>query len=132
MFYFTAFYGKKESLLYYFYLSVYKVFLGDPNTAEMKVAVPLNIIRNKKISTLIHDFIAPFYTYIHVWYSLKSEDSADPLNAGILILKSQIEVSVFGKTITESESTITLKENCIMEFTYQTNKTKIQAKWANS
>jgi len=132
MFYFTAFYGKKESLLYYFYLSVYKVFLGDPNTSEMKVAMPLNIIRNKKISTWIHDFIAPFYNYIHVWYSLESEDSADPLNAGILILKSQIEVSVLGKTVTESESTITLKENCIREFTYQTNKTKIQAKWANS
>lgn len=132
MFYFTAFYGEKESLLYYFYLSAYKVFLGDPNTAEMKVAMPLNIIRNKKISTLIHDFIAPFYNYIHVWYTLKSGDSADPWNAEILILKSQIEVSVFGKTGTESESTITLKENCIREFTYQTNKTKIQAKWANS
>lgn len=132
MFYFTAFYGNKESLLYYFYLSVYKVYLGDPNAAEMKVAMPLNVVRNKKISTWIHDFIAPFYNYIHVWYTLKSEYSTDPWNAEILILKSQIEVSVFGKTDKESQSTLTLKESCIKAFTYQTNKTKIQAKWVNS
>jgi urea transporter/murein DD-endopeptidase MepM/ murein hydrolase activator NlpD len=132
MFYFTAFYGKKESLLYYFYLSAYKVFLGDLNMAEMKVAMPLNIIRNKKISIWFQDFIAPFYNYINVWHSVKSEVSENPPDAGILILKSQIEVSVFGKTGTNSESTITLKENCIKEFTYETNKTKIHAKWVNS
>jgi urea transporter/murein DD-endopeptidase MepM/ murein hydrolase activator NlpD len=132
MFYFTAFYGKKESLLYYFYLSAYKVFLGDLNMAEMKVAMPLNIIRNKKISIWFQDFIAPFYNYINVWHSVKSEVSENPPDAGILILKSQIEVSVFGKTGTNSESTITLKENCINEFTYETNKTKIHAKWVNS
>lgn len=132
MFYFTAFYGNKESLLYYFYLSAYKVFLGDIDNAEMNDAMPLSIIRNKKISVWLHDFIAPFYTYIRVWHSIKPEYSNNLLDVGLLILKSKIQVSVFGKTHTDSDSMITLKENCVKEFTYETNKTKIQAKWLNS
>jgi len=132
MFYFTAFYGNKESLLYYFYLSAYKVFLGDIENGEMKEALPLSIIRNKKIGIWLQDFIAPFYTYIRVWHSIKPEYADNLFDTEMLILKSEIQVSVFGKVSTESNSTITLKENCIMEFTYETNKTKIQAKWLNS
>lgn len=132
MFYFTAFYGNKTSLLYYFYLSAYKVFLGDPENSEMKVAMPLNVIRNKKISIWLHDFIAPFYTYIHVWHSMKSEYSNNLLEVGMLVLKSKIQVSVFGNLTLESSGTIILSENCIKEFTYESNKTKIRAKCINS
>ncbi|MCX6239300.1 MAG: urea transporter [Bacteroidia bacterium] len=132
MFYFTAFYGNKESLLYYFYLSAYKVFLGEAGNTEMNDAMPLSIIRNKKISIWLHDFIAPFCTYIRVWHCIKQEYCTNLLDVELLFLKSKIQVSVFGKTRTESNSTITLKENCIIEFTYETSKTKIQAKWLNS
>lgn len=132
MFYFTAFYGNKKSLLYYFYLSAYKVFLGDFDNVEMNDEMPLNIIRNKKISIWLHDFIAPFYTYIRVWHSIKPEYTNNLFDTEMLVLKSKIQVSVFGKTSTDSDSMITLKENCIKEFTYEKRKTKIQAKWLNS
>ena len=131
MFYFTAFYGNKKSLLYYFHLAAYKVFLGDMQGTEMNDSLPLSFIRNKKISIWLHDFIAPFTTYIRVWHSIKPEYSHNLLDAELLILKSKIEVSVFGKKYTESESVITSKENCIKEFTYETNKIKIYAKCLN-
>ncbi|HEY3389650.1 MAG TPA: M23 family metallopeptidase, partial [Prolixibacteraceae bacterium] len=132
MFYFTAFYGNKDSLLYYFYLSAYKVFLGDPENTEMNDALPLSVIRNKKISIWLQDFIAPFHNYIHVRYSIQPEYTNNLLDAETLILKSKIQASVFGRIRNESNSKIILSENCIKEFTYKSNKIKIQAKCINS
>jgi len=132
MFYFTAFYGNKESLLYYFYLSAYKVFLGDNVNDEMNDAMPLSIIRNKRIGLWLQDFIAPFYTFIRVWHSIKSEYTDNLFDTKTLILESKIQVSFFGKAGKEGNGRITLKNNRIQEFTYETGKTKIQAKWLNS
>ena len=127
MFYFTAFYGNKKSLLYYFYLSVYKVFLGNPDAGEVRDDMPLNIIRNKKASIWLHDFVAPFYTYIRTAYSIKVESSDNPFDTEWLILKSEIQVSVMGKARIESSSAITLSEDCIKEFSYESLKTNIKA-----
>jgi len=97
MFYFTAFYGNKKSLLYYFYLTAYKVFLGCSDQMQVEDTMPLNIIRNRKFSLWIHDFIAPFYNYICVLYSLKTGSAPSPFETGKIELKSDITVSVFGR-----------------------------------
>ena len=132
MFYFTAFYGKKESLLYYFYLSAYKVFLGDADITEMNDAMPLHVIRDKPLGIWLHDFTAPFYTYIRVWHSIQSEYPDNLTGYESIVLKSKIQVSVFGRVRKESESKIILSVNCIKEFTYESNNIKIQARCANS
>jgi len=132
MFYFTAFYGQKESLLYYFYLSAYKVFLGDADNTEMNDAMPLHVIRNKHLGIWLHDFIAPFYTYIRVWHSIQPEYPENLLGYDSIVLKSKIQVSVFGRIRKESDSKIVLSGNCIKEFTYESNKIKILARCANS
>jgi urea transporter/murein DD-endopeptidase MepM/ murein hydrolase activator NlpD len=127
MFYFTAFYGDKKSLLYYFYLSVYKVFLGNPDSHVLYDAMPLNIIRNKKTSIWLHDFIAPFYNYIRAGYSIKVETTDNPFDTGLLVLKSEIQVSIMRNTRKESSSTITLSGNRIKEFSFESPKTNIKA-----
>lgn len=126
MFYFTAFYGDRKSLLYYFYLTAYKVFFGNIDT-EVKDAMPLNIMRNKKISIWLHDFVAPFYTYIRVLYSIKVEITESPFDFKMLVLKSKIQVAYFEKARVNSIGTITLSEKGIKEFSYESVKTKIQA-----
>ena len=127
MFYFTTFYGDKNSLLYYFYLSAYKVFLGDVDKLKVTDAMPLNIIQKKKITNYIHDFIAPFYNYIQANYSIKMTNNTNDLLASNLTLESNIDVSVFGKMKNESKSLITLKDNYIAGFSYENGKTKIKA-----
>jgi hypothetical protein len=121
-----------DSLLYYFYLSAYKVFLGNLDTDGMDNAMPLSIIRNKHLRIGLQDFIAPFCTYVRAWHSIKQAYTDDLSDSELLILKSKIQASIFGKIHPESESVITLKRNCIQEFTYETKKTKIQAKWTDS
>jgi len=132
MFYFTAFYGDKSSLLYFFYLSAYKVFLGDPVNTEMNDAMPLNAIQNKKIGIWLHDFVAPFFSYIRVWHSMKPDVANSHFDSKTFILNSKIYYSVFGRIRKESESKIILSGNCIKEFTYESNKSKIRAKCINS
>ena len=128
MFYFTTFYGNKNSLLYYFYLSAYKVFMGDIDKLEIADAMPLNIIQKKKISNFIHDFIAPFYNYIAVNFSIRSTTNTTDLLINDLILESEIDVSVFGKMKNESKSSIAIKSNRVSEFSYTNGKTKILAR----
>ena len=132
MFYFTTFYGNKNSLLYYFYLSAYKVFLGDIDNLEVTDAMPLNIIQKKNIANFIHDFIAPFYNYIRVIYCIKTTKNTNDLLSNNLVLESNIDVSIFGKPKNESKSVITLKDNCIAGFTYENGETKIKATCINS
>jgi murein DD-endopeptidase MepM/ murein hydrolase activator NlpD len=128
MFYFTVFYGNKKSLLYFFYLSAYKVFLGNSADTELKDAMPLNTVKNLKASIWLHDFIAPFYNYIRVFYSIKPCSGESPFDPEVIQLKSKIEVSVFKNLTTESRSVITLAEKGINGFTYETEKIKIEAK----
>lgn len=132
MFYFTGFYGDKKSLLYYFYLTAYKVFLGNLNDVVLKDTMPLNIIRNNKPSVLLHDFVAPFYNYLRAWYSIKLGLLDNDFDTSILVLKSSIDISLFSKMRNESTGSITLSQNQIMEFSYKTTKIKIEAKCINS
>ena len=127
MFYFTAFYGNKKSLLYFFYLTAYKVFLGNPDHILVKDAMPLNIIRNKKLSLWIHDFIAPFYNYIRVLYSIKITSAPTLFETGKVMLESDITVSIFRKLRNESIGSITIENNRISGFSYESAKTKIHA-----
>ncbi len=132
MFYFTSFHGNKESLLYYFYLSLYKVFLGETEDREITDGMPISTLNNNRISAWFQDFVAPFHTYIRVWYSIICSNTIKYFDTDRLILESKIQVSIFNKTHLTSESTITIKDNCIREFTFTSKKTKIQAKWLNT
>jgi urea transporter/murein DD-endopeptidase MepM/ murein hydrolase activator NlpD len=130
MFYFTAFYGDKNSLLYYFYLSAYKVFLGNADNIIIKDVMPLNNIKNKRISIILHDFIAPFYNNMRVNYKVYTE--SNHLDGKMIFLKSDIHTSILRKTQHESSSSITIKENLISEFCYEGASVKIKAICVNS
>lgn len=127
MFYFTAFYGDKNSLLYYFYLSAYKVFLGDNAPDELSDSIPLNLIRNRKISSWLHDFVAPFFSYMHVRYNLKIITTNNSFETGFLELKSSVNVTTFGKSENNCAGLISINKNGIFEFQYKSGKTKILA-----
>ena len=127
MFYFTTFYGDKNSLLYYFYLSAYKVFLGDLENETLKDAMPLNLIRRNKLSLWLHDFIAPFYQFIHLTYvsGVASKDNAFDTNE--LIIESEIELAVLGNKNTEGAASIKISKNRIESFQFKSNKINVQA-----
>ena len=132
MFYFTAFYGNKKSLLYYFYLSAYKVFLGGTANLEISDVMSLNVVEHKKTNRWLHDFIAPFYSYMHVDYTSKVNENANSLDMNSLLLQSEIKVRNSRTIKQESRSTFTLNHNSISEFSYANAKTEIKATCVNS
>ena len=127
MFYFTAFYGNKKSLLYYFYLSAYKIFLGNMDKIEISDAMPLNVISKKRVSHWLHDFIAPFHNYIRVDYRVKSNENNFDIDSTGVVLNSKIEITVFGKTRNESTTDIFIKDRQLSGFNFKNNKTIIKA-----
>jgi urea transporter len=127
MLYFTTFYGSKNSLLYYFYLTAFKVLLGHYENLEISDQLPLNTLPNRNGLIWIHDFIAPFINRVKANYSMSQTGSDDPYHSKSLTLTSKIDLSVFGKTRNESSGTILLNNNRIEKFTFSRNKIKIEA-----
>jgi murein DD-endopeptidase MepM/ murein hydrolase activator NlpD len=129
MFYFTSFYGDHSSLLYYFYLTAYKVLLGYYPNIEVHDQFPLHIIRKNKLSLWIHDLIAPFYQYQVTGYINKQVWSDLSVNPTQMKLSADINNCTFRKKLTEGTGHIFLSENRVNEFTFETTKIKI---WAQS
>ncbi len=127
MFYFTSFYGDKKSLLYYFYLTAYKVILGYYEDLVVLDEFPLNTLQNKKLGVWLHDFIAPFLNRIHAHYGMKFENADNVFDPTSITLNTEINVSIFGKTRLESSGRITLEDNQIKGFSYTNKNIKIEA-----
>ena len=128
MFYFTAFYGNKKSLLFYFYLSAYKIFLGNNDFVEIEDSFPLNVWNKAKLATWLHDFIAPFHQFIKIKFKSKVTASDTALGSGFVKLASSVEIMRLGKRNISSQSTIRITEKGLTKFTYQSGNTIIKAK----
>lgn len=122
MFYFTAFYGNRKSLLYYFYLSAYKVsFSSDLN--EVSDTIPSGMISVYRFENGLNDFIAPFLNKISVTYDIKSDES---FSKGFRFI-SEISIKKREKKVRISQSSIMINENGISGFIFESNKKKIEA-----
>jgi hypothetical protein len=131
MFYFTSFHGNRNSLLYYFYLTAYKVLLGYYPNIEIADLFPLHIIRKNKLSLWLHDIIAPFYQYLKAQYLNKPVWSDISVNPTRIQLSTRINLSSFKARKAEGSGIILLAENKIKEFSFETFKTKIWAQSSN-
>ena len=131
MFYFTTFYGNKNSLLYYFYLTAFKVLLGYHKDLAVTDVLPLSTIRNKNWMVWLYDFIAPFTNRLVVNYTVKQHGSDNLFQPQTLTLLSRIESSFFGKIQGESHGSILLNNNRIEKFSFSQKKIKIEAKCTN-
>lgn len=60
MFYFTTFYGNRNSILYYLFLSAYKVMLSDL-AIQIEDKLPHHLVKARGLLNIVNDFVAPFY-----------------------------------------------------------------------
>ncbi|MXV16916.1 urea transporter [Hufsiella ginkgonis] len=72
-FYFTNFYGDKDSLLYLFYLSAYSINFSDHPATDF---YPLNLGINRAVLWL-QDIVSPFYSFIKLNYHSHAESGAN-------------------------------------------------------
>jgi murein DD-endopeptidase MepM/ murein hydrolase activator NlpD len=127
MFYFTAFYGDQKSLLFHFYLSAYKIFLGTNREIEITDNYPLHIINRNRVVLWLHDLVAPFHQYLKINYSSRVAWSDSVLSPEKVKLDFRIERSVFSKRSKEGAGNIIISGNKVSEFTLETGKSRIWA-----
>jgi urea transporter len=131
MFYFTAFYGCKKSLLYYFYLSAYKLFLSNNSEIIIDDTLPLSNGNKSKYLIVFHDFIAPFYNFIKIKFQSKLQFVDKGIRTGTVIFETTSNLVWRNKSINSIKSTITITENGLREFEFVSDKIKIKAECTN-
>lgn len=92
--YFTTFEGDKNSLLYYFYLSAFKIFLGDYKSLNIEDTLPIHAVFNGSIK-YIQDIIAPYYQFCSAHYTSELSDINTDNNN--FIIHSSIDKKIAGK-----------------------------------
>lgn len=96
VFYFYNFVGSKKSLLYYFFLSFYKIPLGFYKNLEVTDSVAIHHIYSSA-GLFLQDFISPFFLLLNGDYKLYYVSMNDEISPTSIILKSEIIKSFFKK-----------------------------------
>jgi murein DD-endopeptidase MepM/ murein hydrolase activator NlpD len=125
-FYFTAFEGDQNSLLYYFYLACYKIYLSVQQELPATDKFPLQLSRYN-ITQWLQDIVSPFIIFSRLHYeSLNTETSNDFLNPAITIKSKQVLQFLSFKKLTNA-FTIEVKDNKITQFSFQYHGKQITA-----
>lgn len=123
--YFTNFTGKKETPLYWFFLTLFKVPLGFLPNSNIRDHVPVNRLFGGMLM-ILQDLIAPMYLFLKVDYSLEIKKAGDILSSGDVKMVSQITKRIAGREAGKYDFTITIKENGVFEIEIRFNDLKIQ------
>ena len=115
VFYFIAFEGSHSTLLYYFYLSSYKIISAFYQDMILKDEFPLTVYPAKGIK-LLQDVCAPFYKFLTADYSLQYLSEFEEENVKKISLKSTAEFGAFGKIHSSYDFNLVLTNRGIEEF----------------
>lgn len=115
LFYFISFLGDRNSLLYYFYISAYKICLTTEADIITRDQFPLQL-SNNNAGKWIQDLIAPFYIFRKLLYeSENSRDAADVFSDAVTI-RSRQSLQYFSSRFNTSESVIEIAQKNITSF----------------
>ena len=125
--YFTNYYGSKKSLLYYFYLGAHKVVMGYYHEMGIDDLLPIDSFYNGPFM-VIQDFLSPFAILLKSTFNLQYH-SIDDLNFATSIeLRSNAQLSLFGKQLEAIHFKFLLEKNEIKTFTVRSKKFEIEAR----
>jgi hypothetical protein len=112
MFYFTDFEGKKNSALYTFYRSCFRLLLAGEQTIEVKDIIPLSKELPLSIKWL-QDFLAPIVLLSQVNFSSKLHRMDNPFYPEYAEFINHVEVKSFQKKQPGTEYSIAISQSKI-------------------
>lgn len=113
--YFVSFFGDKNSLLYYFYLGAYKVFLGYYPNLTIKDSMPIEGFYGG-VAKYVHDFAAPFHRYLKARYESAYSEANDTMEPTKLTLQSSAAAVVGKRVRRKIDFTFSIEANTIVGF----------------
>ena len=125
--YFTLFEGKRNSLLYYFFIGAYKVLLGYYNNLSVKEQYPLHLLAPTGLRYL-HDFTAPFFQYMSAQYNLEYVAIDDELSPDKVELHSSATLKRMNKIVNQIDFKLIIKGSRFVTFEIKTDNKIITAK----
>lgn len=126
VFYFTYYKGRSNSLLYYFYLSSFKVAIAYYNKMQLVDSYPLNVFPNSWL-LLLQDFAIPFYKFLKADYSLEYNKMEEVNNQNRITLKSNTVFGVGKLIVSRLDFSLVAGDKGIEEFTITSNERSIVA-----
>ena len=112
--YFTHFSGDKNSLLFYFYLALFKVPLGYYKEMNIRDELPLSILKNRPLK-ILQDFVAPFFSFLYAKYSLNFVRKSDDFSKSLIEIKSNVSLKNIRKTYRTIDFDLKIINNNIEE-----------------
>ncbi|MQY77916.1 MAG: hypothetical protein GH151_01780 [Bacteroidetes bacterium] len=97
---------------------------------SLKDQYPLNLLF-KRSSLFLHDFIAPFFSYLKADYFVHYEFLDNILSPSSVVLKSKVKTYLFGMNQNQIEFRLQLNTAGIGEFEIFLKNRKIKAKCLN-
>lgn len=114
--YFTNFNGQKNSALYWFFITMFKIPFGFQPNSKIDDSLPVNLMFGGFIKFL-QDFIAPAYLFLKANYRLTMKEAGDILSAGDIEMNASITQKVAGRETRKIESEIKIEpENHILVY----------------
>jgi len=110
MFWFTHFTGSKNTLLYLFFLSCYKVPLGYYNGLQISDMMPVNSVFNGPLLWL-QDFIAPFHLFLKPEFTLKVPDTELHIDSQEIGLRSTVAKKFYNQRLSLLDFEILIAES---------------------
>lgn len=125
-FYFTAFHGNRNSLLYHFYTACYKIALYTADPTRVTDEYPLRWSNNNP-GKWLQDLIAPFFIFRHLVYQSENEGMNGNFFDPEINIQSSQTIQYPGISRTLQTSLIQVKQKKISSFTFQKKDKTIQA-----
>ncbi len=123
--YFTNFTGTKNSALYWFYLSLYKVPLGFLPNSRIIDTIPLNQMFGGLLKVL-QDFVAPLYLFLKIDFELKMKEAGDILSSGDIEMDAIITKKILGNTNSEFHSSLKINQVGEIEISVEFKEARIK------
>ncbi|MDN3583166.1 urea transporter [Mucilaginibacter flavus] len=123
LFYFTSFYGDRQSLLYKFYIAAYKVIFNDTEDLGGSDNFPLQLTNNKGLLWL-QDVIAPFYRFINISYQGNVTTQKNSLN-----ITAKQFIVIGDKKTQMAETSIAIDYGNLQSFTININGEHTEVQW---
>lgn len=126
MFYFTNYFGKRNTLLYLFYQAAYKVLLSSEKKITISDTYPQDIFGNHPLKW-VQDLLAPFHIFMKMQYSSYVKQADDLLGGGSILLESRADQKMAGSTKQKMLALVEISDGRIHSFRVELNDKKIEA-----
>jgi hypothetical protein len=126
MFLFRHYEGKRDTLLYYFFQSCFRVQLGFYRGMEITDKFPLNLVMNRYL-LFFQDFIAPFARFLTSEYSMRYEFIDNEIDTTSIRLASSAINRLTGRRLSGNEFVVAIGPKGIESFTVKGDKISITA-----